>query len=269
MKLFRLLGVETIGSCNRTCTSCLRQSYPSDGKSLPLGRTVETKVGRGAKMPTETFKSIVDQASALGFSGVFLATFYNEPLLDERLPELLRYVQANLKCSNLMFNTNCDLMTPEVAKQLDWAGLEINIALYMPHARRPARERELRGMFRRATLRFRSAAHSVMPFAPLETLDQFVRAVIDQPCRVPNEDFYISNNGAVCRCCADVNADFDLGNVNTDSLEELWFGQKNRQLMATLSKPGGRKNYALCSVCPRPYGGPPAKRLQVVQLSAS
>jgi len=70
--VFGNIGIETFSPCNRKCGFC------------PVGlgkREVD-------KMPEALFERIIDPLAARGYRGEIGLHFYNEPLLDPRLPEL-------------------------------------------------------------------------------------------------------------------------------------------------------------------------------------
>ncbi len=260
--LFNELVVETIGSCNRTCPSCLRQSYPRDSETtlLPLLRTVETQVGRGEKMPAELFRSIVDQSSHLGFIGKVVLQFFNEPLLDDRIVDLAAYVREQLPQSQLVACTNADLLDQDLAAKLDSVFHGLNVSLYMPEDRQRRRRAEIRSMFSKCRLVFRGGLHGVTHFSPAPELASSVERARDQPCTAFNRMLIVNATGDVSFCCEDVAADFGLGNVRDIGLREIWFGQRNREIVEKLSRPGGRRELAYCANCPRPERGSGRRR---------
>ena len=267
MRLFRVLVLETLGACNRTCVSCHRQTLRASDGSLPLLRTVETKIGRGDKMPTELFERLIDEAAELGFHGRLWMQYYSEPLLDERLPDLARYARQKLSKTRITITTNADLMTPEIAKELNGVLDELQISLYMSPKRQKERKVQLRKWLPKPRLVFTPGTHFLARKVNSPGMEDAIASVIDTPCTRENDYMAIAYNGDVCHCCFDPNAEFGLGNVNDSSLRELWYSQTNRQIMATLSKKGGRRNYDPCQQCPRPNNRAAARpTIEVVPL---
>lgn len=255
--LFNDLNIETIGSCNRTCPSCLRQSHPKarEHKALPLLRTVEHEVGKGEKLPEEVFRSVVDQAADLGFAGKVVLQFFNEPFLDDRLPLLGAYVRTRLPESQLVACSNADFLTTERAKAVDGIFHKLNVSLYMPKARKLRRRAEVRAMFSKTKLEFRGGMHVVTHYSPDEGLERAIENVKDQPCTFFSRMLIVTASGDVAYCCEDVAAEFGLGNVKNKTLREIWYSEKNQKLTADLSKPGGRLRHPYCASCPRPETG--------------
>lgn len=74
-------------------------------------------------MAQETFNKIIKQLEAIKFSGIVNYHFYNEPLLDKRLPNLIRYVKKHLpSCINRVVS-NGDFLSVELADDLISAGV--------------------------------------------------------------------------------------------------------------------------------------------------
>ncbi len=204
-------------------------------------------------MPTALFESIIQQAKEMGFKGSVGLQHYNEPLLDERLPDLLAYVRRILPESKTSFCSNADLITPELAKRLDPViNGRILVALYMPRPAQIEREQYLKSLFPTTTLHFTKGAHTITHFSPhSEQLEKKIATFINTPCTRYNRMFIISFTGEVLHCCDDYAGHFGLGNVNEKSLREIWYSEKHQKLVETLSQRGGRKQYPYCSICPR------------------
>ena len=253
MKVFEHLEIETVGSCNRTCTTCLRQSYPNKDNPTHYGRfPVTAKIGGGMKMPTATFKSVIDQAVDMGFNWSVCMQHFNEPLLDERLAELGEYVKSKPEIKGpLSACSNMDLMTEERAKELDGLFDHFVVALYIPEERQPEREKWLLSLFKKTELRFTKGVHVITHYSPFTNTAQAIEEQKHKPCTFYNRMLIIAYNGTILHCCDDYVGHFGLGDVNTMSLKEIWESQKHQQLQNDLSVAGGRLKHSHCSVCPR------------------
>jgi radical SAM protein with 4Fe4S-binding SPASM domain len=107
--MFRIVAIEISSYCNRKCSYC------------PVSKETE-KIPK-MFMEMDLFKIIIKQLQDINFSGSIMYHFYNEPLLDERLPEFISYVDVNLpKCNSRVF-TSGDFLTPHLADSLFDAGL--------------------------------------------------------------------------------------------------------------------------------------------------
>ncbi len=258
--LFSWLEIETQGDCNRTCNTCLRQTYVDKKHPTHIGRfPISTKQGKGNQMPTETFHSIIDQAHALNFSGNINMQHFNEPLLDERLVDFAAYIKNKYKIPlrsrrpqmAIRCCTNMDLITEELARELDGIIDMFNIALYMPKKRQQEREQWLKSLFKISVLRFTKGVHVATHFGPTPNLKAQIQQNITKKCTQYNNSFIIAFDGTVLHCCDDYVGHFGLGNVNTTSLEDIWNSKQHRKLVYDLSKEGGRQQYNYCRLCPR------------------
>lgn len=266
--LFTWLEIETQGDCNRTCSTCLRQSYPNKDHPTHKGRMpVTSKVGGcspSAKMPTDTFKRIIDEAVEMGFTGSVNLQHFNEPLLDERLTDLARYVKTKSEITEVGAYTNMDLITEERAKEMDGIFDYFVVALYMSEEKQKKREPWIRGLFKKTRLKFTKGVHIVTHHsppscwngiinfkAPARNLEELIRTQVETPCTDYNDKLIIAYDGTILHCCEDYVGHFGLGNVNSMSLKDIWESETHTELVGNLACAGGRKKYSYCSNCPR------------------
>lgn len=267
MKMFGTLAIETTAACNRTCRSCPRQTYPKqEGNQLPMLRTVETKVGEGNQMPLPLFKKIINDAADMKYTGGVWLQYYSEPLLDDRLVTLGRYAKKKLPKATIKITSNADLMTPERAQELDGVFDYMLFSLYMGRERQKTRKAQLRKMFKKTRLEFAKGDHALSHFGE-GPLDQMISKVVGQRCTRNNNMFLITWTGEVAHCCEDINADFGIGNLNQQSLREIWYGPRHQSVVKTLSKPGGRKSFEYCRSCPKPDSRQAARPRTVVRAT--
>ena len=253
MNIFTHLEIETVGSCNRTCNTCLRQTYIDKDNPTHYGRfPVTSKIGEGMKMPTSTFKNIIDEAVDMGFDNTICLQHFNEPLLDESLAELGEYVKSKSKIKGeLSACSNMDLITEERARELDGLFDHFVVALYMPEERQPEREKWLLSLFKKTELRFTKGVHLITHYSPFTNTTETIENQRHKPCTYYNRMLIIAYNGTILHCCDDYVGHFGLGNVNTMTLKEIWESKKHQELVDKLSKPGGRLDHSYCSICPR------------------
>ena len=112
---FRSVAIEISTYCNRTCYYC-----PNVLEETPVDFMTE-----------ETFNKIIDQLKEIDFSGSILYHFYNEPLLDKRLPSFIRHVKKNLPNCVSRIVSNGDFLSVDLADDLIDAGiLDISITIH-------------------------------------------------------------------------------------------------------------------------------------------
>ena len=121
MNLFNWLDMETISTCNRTCPTCIRNSHP-DREAIKSWFELHY-------LETEIIEEALRQVRDMKFTGGVRLSHYNEPLMDERLPDLAWLVREYGYKPHI--NTDGDFITPELAEKLDGAFEEIIVSLYM------------------------------------------------------------------------------------------------------------------------------------------
>ena len=67
-------------------------------------------------------------------------------------------------------------------------------------------------------------------------------------CPIPSGNMIILTNGQVIPCCKDVKYEFNLGNINSQSLEEIWNGKEFSDLR-TLQEDGKWDDHSVCKSC--------------------
>ena len=251
--LFDHLEIETIGSCNRKCPTCLRQTYIHKDNPVHLNRfPITHEIGQGTKMPFSTFKNIIDQAVKMGFSGRVCMQHYNEPLLDDRLADLAAYVKSKPEIKGPLFSCiNMDIITEDRAKELDGLFDFFVVSLYMSKKKQEEREPWLLSLFKKTQLVFTKGVHVITHYSPAHQLNDLIKQQSTKPCNTYNNMLIIAYDGTILHCCDDYIGHFNIGNVNTMSLKEIWESQTHQKLIKTLAIANGRQKYKYCSVCPR------------------
>mgnify|MGYP003592313754 FL=1 len=113
--VFQQVLIETRTDCNNHCPFCPHQFN-------------EKKLG---VMTWECYTRIIDNLVLLGYNGRVALMVSNEPLLDDRLPDLIKYAKSKSPRLFLDITTNGRLLTLEMADMLFGIGLDnININDY-------------------------------------------------------------------------------------------------------------------------------------------
>ena len=100
------IDFETTTSCNLKCFMCFQSFDPPK----PL------------KMELELFKKVIDEGAEKGLCSI-KTQYRGEPLLDKRMPHMVKYVKGK-GIVEVMFNTNATLLSEQTAKALIAAGLD-------------------------------------------------------------------------------------------------------------------------------------------------
>ncbi|MEQ8505319.1 MAG: radical SAM protein [Rhodospirillales bacterium] len=83
-------------------------------------------------------------------------------------------------------------------------------------------------------------------FEPYE--DDGLKELNATPCQSPFSTFAVLNDGRIALCCNDYNAEVCLGNVYDNTIEEIWQGQKFRDVRSAHRKEG-RCGVDICVNC--------------------
>jgi len=238
MNLFRYIDFETISTCTRTCPTCIRNSHP-DRESVKSRFT-----------PVRLDESIIfdalRQCRELGFVGEICMSHYNEPLMDDRLPELCSIAKS---FGRVFFNSNGDLLTPQMANDLDGNVDLIIFSLY--DGGREDKYAWIKSLFKKTEITNNYSPHQTTHFSPKKDLANLIEINRGRNCIEPEIRVIISHSREYLLCCEDVVGNFGLGTFPEVSIRDYWYGEKHEEIHRVLLNDGGRVNYAYCSTCPR------------------
>lgn len=246
------LCVETVASCNRTCPTCMRNSYPNRG-------AVAERFGKQRRMPDELFYKIIDDAVAMGHTGWVNLQHFNEPFQDPRIGRFAAYAKDKGVFSRVYMHSNGDLITKRKAKEVDGILDALRIALYDEVGGRPMdpvkaanRRDELQSWFQHTSLEWTGGVHVITHFSPYANLKEAIAEVRGLPCtREVQLRAIFDWRGEMLLCCEDIVGMWKLGNAWDQTVGDLWRSPKHQSILATLAEPGGREAYPFCKACPR------------------
>jgi len=265
------IQMETVTKCNAKCPFCPQNEIVRDP----------------ARMPTETWRKIVDDTRGWGIT--YRPFLTNEPFVDNRMPEVVRYIKGNDPTARVEFNTNGELMTEKLSIELLEAGVDImrfsidglSREIYEPSRigidftkvmERTRRFLELwdEGGYRDKVftelrmIEVPENKHEVEPYKDfwgprcsevlITTMYQWPwtgqkrEDVVLKPCLKILDEVFFYTNGNATICCWDVHERAVVGNVNEQSVGEIWESYAMRCMRAALDD-GRRDLLNLCSRC--------------------
>ncbi len=267
----RFIQLETVTKCNAKCAFCPQNEIVRDP----------------SRMPTETWQKIVDDTRGLGI--IYRPFLTNEPFVDNRMPEIVRYIKSNDPTAQVEFNTNGELVTEQLSIDLLEAGVDImrfsidglSRETYEPsrlginYDRVMERTQRFLQLWDEGGYRDKVFTEVRMIEVPENTHEvQDYRAfwepqcsevlvtqlyqwpwtgqqrhdVVMKPClKVLDEMFFYSNGNATI-CCWDVHERAVIGNVQEQSVLEIWESYAANCLRDLLDD-GRRDLIHLCSRC--------------------
>ena len=227
---FRNVSIEISTNCNRTCSYC-----PNVLEGTPT-----------EFMSEDTFNKVIKDLQSIKFSGIINYHFYNEPLLDKRLPEFIRYVRKHLpSCVSRVFS-NGDFLTLDLAGRLIDAGVaDINVTIHDKNDEKPLKKLNpvlekypgyisLRSLHNKPLLNRGGAVE-------VDLLDK------KDTCTDPLEGLQIDYKGNVLLCCNDYYRKHSFGNIANKNISQIWQGEEFFRLRRELRK--GIARLEICQVC--------------------
>lgn len=243
VRLFNFLDFETISTCNRVCPTCMRNSIPDRAAVAPWFER--------HYLDEEVILDALDQAKAMGFAGGVCLSHYNEPLMDERLPEIAAKVRAVGGFSRIFLNSNGDFLTEDLAASLDGVLDRIIITLYMDEPVKSQRAKWMETLFHKTELHLITMSeHIATHYSPKFDVVRLARENAGRPCGEPAMRVIINHRRQYLLCCDDVIGVFGLGTFPEVPLAEHWNGQ-HAAIQRQLAVAGGRSRHAHCMSCPR------------------
>lgn len=236
--IFSMVSLETITACNRRCAYCPNSKFD---RGLPAN---------AKKMETGLFRKVIDELAVLaraGWAGDIQPNLYGEPLLDERLPELVAYARERLRASPISLFTNGDLLNVERYGELVRAGVtRFAVTRHSPEA--PA------GM--NAVLEYRRlngdggirlTYEKLSRISNKGGLVEVAEPVSPLKCLWVPTTVGVYYDGRVSLCCNDYFGSVDLGNIGSERLLDIWNKPFYRRFRADVRR--GKFTLELCNKC--------------------
>lgn len=237
--LFQHILIQTNYLCTRRCHFChfgLDASPPN------------------VDMDEALFCNIIDQLQEIRYSGRIGPFEMNEPLTDSRLPKFLRYARQHVPAAWLIITTNGDLLNEKILNSFFNDGLN---HLYL-------NSYDQKALFHNSALLQKIHPNLRKRITHLNrtyqtdwtsrggNIKRFQRAAVKGPCDMVYRVMYIKPTGKVYSCYNDFFDVNEMGDLNQQSLLDVWFGKAFTALRRQLTL--GRRSYSrLCGQCD--YGG--------------
>lgn len=228
--IFTALDFEINSQCNLECSYCPASFKDGRGKHL---------------MPVETFKKAVNDLSKINYSGRISPHFFGEPLLDERLPELMAYARKKLPNAEIIIHTNGIRLSKEKYDACMSSG--VTGFLVTKHTKTmPKNIVEI--------VDSKYAKHGTIKVRSIDHLTLFNRGGSVKPknerkmtnCYYISDEISITHSGNVV-CTNDFMETHVFGNVNESDLLEIWNSEEFRKVRKEVRK--GVFKLDMCKKC--------------------
>lgn len=251
-----IIHLETRSLCNSRCAFCAASVVNPDRP-------------KDALMPEALIEKILRELAEIGFANRLSLYCNNEPFLDKRIVEIVARARRMVPKAYLEIKTNGTMLTVEKVLEVFNAGLDI---LYIndyvsdgqPSPRIAALRKELGALqrFRELDETGRDSLHRIViatrnvhdvlynraGTAP-NTQDRLPAEPLRDSCFRPFEMFTVNPAGLVAVCSDDVYFRTPMGNVNDQSILEIWNSPRWQEMRQRLLR-GERAHYpSTCRSC--------------------
>lgn len=235
--LFQQVLIETRTDCNNRCPFC-----PHTFVKKELGI-----------MTWECYSNIINQLCDIDYNGRVALMLSNEPLLDERLVDMVKFAKSKSQRFFLDITTNGKLLSVKKIDQLFAVGMDnININDYrkdrdqFPDKWSPNIESIFSAYGNNPKVSFyKRRTDERLPNYAGNIPQQYNKELFGF-CNYPFRKLTISYKGDVLLCCDDFTYKTNFGNVMTDSIVECWNNPVLNTIRHSLLR-GERMN--LCEKC--------------------
>ena len=225
--MFTSIQIQTIHKCNLKCDFCPNSKIEQSGEL----------------MTWNLYHRIINELKELKYNGKIGLFLMNESLLDNRLSNMVMLAKQNMPKAEVYISTNGTRLNEGMFEELKIAGIDrIMVSCYTESIYNRVKnwdvtplkfyERNLKGQF------YNRGGNS----------EGYGGAVVQKYCKHPFAQMYITSNGKAVLCCSDYKREVIMGDVNKDSLKDIWDNDKYDYYRKHL-KQGNRKVLKLCKHC--------------------
>lgn len=260
-----VINIEVSSRCNLGCLMCAR-----------IG-TLTRKTG---DMSFDVYKKIVDQTHRL--AELYVLHNDGEPLLNKELPEMVAY--AHKKGVAVMLSTNATLLSEEIGARLIQGGLDLIMFTVDGASKETYEKIRVGATFEEVIgniehfIDCKKSLDKSNPYIIIQFIEMsenkheipdfkkfwsrypvqcFIKPSIQwhrklnishrSACDRLWYQSIILDKGDVIPCCADLNASYSLGNINSKDFIQLWNGVKMCGIRH--ANTGGANGFSLCTQC--------------------
>jgi radical SAM protein with 4Fe4S-binding SPASM domain len=245
-----VVEISDSGTCNRSCVFCPR-SDPKWIKEFDNKEFIKKNL----------HEKICKELSEYNYSGIIVYSGFNEPLLNKACFENVARTRKYLPNAKIELITNGDVLNLERINKLFSSGLStLLISVYdgpedmikfknlcaeanlnenqfvIRNRYLPPEEDYGITMSNRGGL-MENAAHSI----------ESLKKSIKEPCYYPSYNFFIDYNGDVLMCSHDWGKKNILGNLNKDTILDIWMSENAKKSRFNLAN--SDRNFSPCNVC--------------------
>lgn len=218
-----VVEIEVNSRCNRSCSYC------------PNGLPDRPALQNFMSIPL--YERIITELAEINYCGRLSFHFFNEPLLRKDLASLIATARTQLPLAFIVLYTNGDLLDDARYDSLLAAG--VDQFLVTRHSWDALPERAFQVVQYPSNFTISGRGGSVA----------MAQEPLDLPCHGPAEMMIVTINGDVVLCHEDADREERMGNFREQSLHEIWFAPRFKEIRATLTSGRRADATALCRRC--------------------
>ena len=239
--LFKFIEIEMINRCNGDCSFCY---FGKNDDPRPL-----------AKMSEKNFRKIIDNLVKLNYDGIIYYHSNGESLMNENIFDFIKYGVSNLADARHILYTNGTLLNSEKFQKLIDTGLNyLQINNYSDKLELKPNIKKIYEEYKNKEIKIDCKIYLRLKNEILSTRGgtapnrQKIKAPLNTSCYFPFNTLIIRADCGVSLCCNDALGKFTLGNVEEQSLEEIWFGEKFSEIRNSIRR-NMRNDIEICREC--------------------
>lgn len=222
-------------------------------------------------MTDELFNKIIYDLAEMNYSGVVSLYASNEPFLDERIINFYKTASEKLSSASLALYTNGTLLTLDAFLEiLNYTDL---LVINNYNDEKVINTEELRRIHEYITshseLRYRvffrfRLLNEILTSRGGQTPNKKIAGrnnVIDELCILPYTQLVIRPTGKVSLCCNDVFGKYTMGDLNVQTVNEVWNSDEYHAVRTEMLR-NHRRNLRLCRDCDTMHELPGVKRIR-------
>ena len=230
---FNTIIIETTTYCNRRCSYCPNVNFDRGNRKNEV------------KLDPSVYYKLIDELSELNFSGRLLPHLYGEPLIDERLLEMLGYAKKRLNDSMIAIHTNGDFLNEQLIHKL--VENRVDGIIITEHGER------LRNNLIELTKKFSKLIKiTYRPKTDLELMNRGGSVELSnykrfKRCMYPSQTLTINALGKVVLCCNDYHGDYIYGDLENETILDIWHKQSFSKIRQQTKR--GDFQLEICKKC--------------------
>lgn len=239
--LFDYIEIETYNRCNGGCEFC------------PVSVKNEKRLEQ--YMTDTLFEKIINELSAIDYDGCIALFSNNEPFLDKRMPKFLKKTRMTLPRAKIHLYTNGTKLSVDLFKATIGDLDELIIDNYNETLKLIPNNQAIYDyckdkpdLCKKVTIKLRNPKE-ILEARGGEAPNKTKREVLgDVRCSLPFRQLIVRPSGKVSICCNDALGATDLGDLNENTLTEVWYGKKFETVREQILS-RGRQAVTFCRFC--------------------